>query len=75
MLPEDNQLQNRALTKIGRAEPSRPLECILSDGVLEQGTHLFDSGYGRGDDLRRPTVLGHDASGCAPVQQAGGRAP
>lgn len=62
-------LQNRARTAIGRAEPSLPLKCILADGLLEQGTHLFDYGCGRGDDLRHLAMLGHDASGWDPVHR------
>ncbi len=63
----DDNLRNRARTAIGRAEPSRPLKCILADGILQPGLSLFDYGCGRGDDLRHLTMLGFDASGWDPV--------
>lgn len=69
MRPANEHLENRARTAIGRAEPSRPLKCILADGLLPSGTHLFDYGCGRGDDLRHLAMLGIDASGWDPVHR------
>ena len=65
----DGKLRNRARTAIGRAEPSRPLKCILADGILQPGLRLFDYGCGRGDDLRHLAMLGYDASGWDPVHR------
>lgn len=64
-----DHLQNRARTAIGRAEPSRPLKCILADGILRPGLRLFDYGCGRGDDLRHLAALGFEASGWDPVHR------
>ncbi len=69
MLDVDDNLRNRARTAIGRAEPSRPLKCILADGILQSGLRLFDYGCGRGDDLRHLAMLGFDASGWDPVHR------
>jgi len=69
MEPANDQLQNRARTAIGRMELSRPLKCILADGLLQPGTHLFDYGCGRGDDLRHLALLHIEASGWDPVHQ------
>ncbi len=66
--PPEN-LQIRARTAIGRAEPSRPLKCILADNLLKPGLRLFDYGCGRGDDLRHLALLGYDASGWDPVHR------
>lgn len=65
----DGNLRNRARTAIGRAEPSRPLKCILADGLLQPGMRLFDYGCGRGDDLRHLAMLGYDAGGWDPVHR------
>ena len=65
----DGNLRNRARTAIGRAEPSRPLKCILADGLLQPGLRVFDYGCGRGDDLRHLAMLGYDASGWDPVHR------
>lgn len=65
----DGNLRNRARTAIGRAEPSRPLKCILADGLLQPGVRLFDYGCGRGDDLRHLAMLGYDAGGWDPVHR------
>lgn len=65
----DGKLRIRARTAIGRAELSRPLKCILTDGILQPGMHLFDYGCGRGDDLRHLAMLGFDASGWDPVHR------
>lgn len=64
-----DHLQNRARTAIGRAEPSRPLKCILADGILRPGLRFFDYGCGRGDDLRHLAALGFEASGWDPVHR------
>lgn len=69
MFRTDNHLQNRARTAIGRAELSRPLKCILADGLLQPDTRLFDYGCGRGDDLRHLSLLGYEASGWDPVHR------
>ncbi|RMB01959.1 DNA phosphorothioation-associated putative methyltransferase [Eilatimonas milleporae] len=69
MQPAPKYLENRARTAIGRAEPSRPLKCILADGLLTPGIRLFDYGCGRGDDLRHLSMLGFEASGWDPVHR------
>lgn len=69
MQPAQEHLENRARTAIGRAEPSRPLKCILADGLLKSDTRLFDYGCGRGDDLRHLSLLGYVASGWDPVHR------
>lgn len=65
----NNNLQTRARTAIGRAEPSRPLKCMLADGILKRELRLFDYGCGRGDDLRHLAALGYDADGWDPVHR------
>lgn len=67
----NDNLRNRARTAIGRAEPSRPLKCMLADGILRADTPLFDYGCGRGDDLRHLAALGFEARGWDPVHRPG----
>lgn len=72
MQPTQEHLENRARTAIGRAELSRPLKCILADGLLQPDARLFDYGCGRGDDLRHLSLLGYEASGWDPVHRPEG---
>lgn len=78
MLQADHHFQSRARTAIGRTDLSRPFKCAIADGLINNGTRLFDYGCGRGDDLRRLTALGYAAAGWDPAHRPDGerlRAP
>jgi DNA phosphorothioation-associated putative methyltransferase len=46
---------------------SRPVQQILSDGLLERDSTFFDYGCGRGGDVRRLQDLGYTANGWDPA--------
>jgi DNA phosphorothioation-associated putative methyltransferase len=64
----------RHKTAIGRTTLSRPIRLALTDGILSEGTHLFDYGCGRGDDLRILEAMGYEGSGWDPVYRPDGAA-
>ena len=59
----------RHKTAISRAELSRPVKFALADGLLNEGTPLFDYGCGRGGDLKRLNAMGITAAGWDPVHK------
>jgi len=46
---------------------SRPVQQLLTDGLLEDGSTFFDYGCGRGGDVRRLNDLGFQAAGWDPA--------
>jgi hypothetical protein len=46
---------------------SRPVQQLLADGLLGDGSSFFDYGCGRGGDVRHLRELGHDAAGWDPA--------
>ena len=46
---------------------SRPVQQLMADGLLGDGTTFFDYGCGRGGDVRRLRELGHPANGWDPA--------
>jgi hypothetical protein len=50
---------------------SRPVQQLLADGLLEDGSTFFDFGCGRGGDVRQLRELGHDATGWDPAHAPG----
>jgi hypothetical protein len=57
----------RGRTAIARGLASRPITIAMSDGVIGEGTTVFDYGCGRGADVRHLRSLGIEASGWDPV--------
>lgn len=41
----------RHKTAIRRGDFSRPIKCLLRDGLLEKTLHFFDYGCGKGEDV------------------------
>lgn len=56
----------RERTALRRTALSRPTARALEDGILADGTSVFDYGCGRGGDIERLTKLGFDAAGYDP---------
>ena len=57
----------RHRTAMTRTFLSRPVQQLLTDGLLQEGTTFFDFGCGRGGDVRRLVDLGHEAAGWDPA--------
>ena len=57
----------RHRTAMTRTFLSRPVQQLLTDGLLQEGTSFFDFGCGRGGDVRRLQDLGHLATGWDPA--------
>src|SRR4051812_7015915 len=53
---------HRHKTAIKRGDFSRPVKCLLRDGLLAPGVSFFDYGCGRGEDLE---LLAGDGVHCA----------
>ena len=62
----------RHKTAIARSDLSRPVQLALSDGLVNDGTPLFDYGCGQGGDLTRLNDMGIPASGWDPVHASDG---
>jgi hypothetical protein len=58
---------DRHRTAIARSDLSRPVALVRGDGLLTPETTFFDYGCGRGGDLHRLAVLGHNVAGWDPV--------
>ncbi|MBX3399556.1 MAG: DNA phosphorothioation-associated putative methyltransferase [Gemmataceae bacterium] len=57
----------RHKTAIRRGDYSRPVKCLLRDGLLAAGVSFFDYGCGRGEDLELLTAAGMTCSGWDPA--------
>lgn len=53
----------RHKTTIRRGDFSRPVKCLLRDGLLEKGVAFFDYGCGRGEDIELLSSDGFMCSG------------
>jgi len=60
-------LIQRHKTAIRRGDFSRPVKCLLRDGILSKGVTFFDYGCGRGEDLELLTAEGFSCNGWDPV--------
>ena len=65
MLPVATTIK-RKRTAISRTFLSRPVTRALEDGVIREGSTVFDYGCGRGGDIKRLAQLGYKASGWDP---------
>ncbi len=61
------QTIDRHKTAIKRASYSKPLKCLLRDGLLREGKDYFDYGCGHGRDLNLLSNLGYKCSGWDPA--------
>jgi DNA phosphorothioation-associated putative methyltransferase len=59
----------RHKTAIRRGDLSRPVKCLLRDGLLDGGVSLFDYGCGRGEDVELLTAHGVACSGWDPASR------
>ena len=59
----------RERTAMSRAFLSRPVTQALQDGVIGEGSTVFDYGCGRGGDIKRLRQLGYTANGWDPNHQ------
>jgi DNA phosphorothioation-associated putative methyltransferase len=57
----------RHKTAIRRGDFSRPVKCLLRDGLLDRSTTLFDYGCGRGEDVELLTAEGFPCNGWDPA--------
>jgi DNA phosphorothioation-associated putative methyltransferase len=57
----------RHKTAIRRGDYSRPVKCLLRDGLLNASTSFFDYGCGRGEDLELLAVGGFACAGWDPA--------
>lgn len=57
----------RHKTAIRRGDYSRPVKCLLRDGLVGDGATFFDYGCGRGEDLELLTAAGVPCAGWDPA--------
>ncbi len=57
----------RHKTALVRYELSKPIQCLMGDGLLSEKCSLLDYGCGRGDDVRYLKAMGYQAFGWDPV--------
>ena len=57
----------RHKTAIRRGDFSRPVKCLLRDGLLDRSAALFDCGCGRGEDVARLQAEGYTCAGWDPA--------
>src|SRR5713226_810910 len=60
----------RHKTAIRRGDFSRPVKCVLRDGLLGKEVTFFDYGCGRGEDLELLGTEGISCSGWDPAYRA-----
>jgi DNA phosphorothioation-associated putative methyltransferase len=65
----------RHKTAIRRGDFSRPVKCLLRDGLVGKGTTFFDYGCGHGEDLELLAVEGVTCSGWDPAYRPDGAKP
>jgi DNA phosphorothioation-associated putative methyltransferase len=63
----DSTTVQRHKTAIRRGDFSRPVKCLLRDGLVGREVSLFDYGCGRGEDLELLTKEGVPCSGWDPA--------
>jgi DNA phosphorothioation-associated putative methyltransferase len=61
----------RHKTAIRRGDYSRPVKCLLRDGLLGKETTFFDYGCGRGEDMELLTAEGVPCGGWDPAYRPG----
>jgi DNA phosphorothioation-associated putative methyltransferase len=59
----------RHKTALTRVALSRPLATAMADGLLPEGSTVFDYGCGKGDDLRHLRALGYAVEGWDPTHR------
>jgi DNA phosphorothioation-associated putative methyltransferase len=59
----------RHKTAIRRGDFSRPMKCLLRDGLIDQSVSVFDFGCGRGEDIELLTGQGISCAGWDPAYQ------
>src|SRR5207237_277052 len=57
----------RHKTAIRRGDFSRPIKCLLRDGLLDKAVCLFDYGCGRGEDIALLASEGFSCAGWDPA--------
>jgi DNA phosphorothioation-associated putative methyltransferase len=62
---QDNVIY-RHRTALSRSNLSAPIQSLIRDGLLKEGTTLFDYGCGKGDDLATLQASGFSATGWDP---------
>src|SRR5271157_2763864 len=62
----------RHKTAIRRGDFSRPVKCLLRDGLVDSTMSLFDYGCGRGEDVELLTAEGFACTGWDPVYRPDG---
>ncbi len=67
VVPESEIVVLRHKTAIRRGDFSRPVKCLLRDGLLEKSLTFFDYGCGRGEDLELLASDGFACSGWDPA--------
>src|SRR5438477_55120 len=63
----------RHKTAIRRGDYSRPVKCLLRDGLVHASVSLFDYGCGRGEDLDLLTADGVACAGWDPAYRPDGQ--
>lgn len=64
---------HRHKTAIRRGDFSRPVKCLLRDGLIDKGVTFFDYGCGRGEDIELLTAEGITCGGWDPAYQPDAR--
>ena len=64
---------DRHKTAIRRGDFSRPVKCLLRDGLVRPGLSFFDYGCGRGEDVELLGVDGIECSGWDPAHRPDGQ--
>jgi DNA phosphorothioation-associated putative methyltransferase len=62
----------RHKTALTRVALSRPMATAMVDGLLPEGTTVFDYGCGKGDDIRHLRALGYAVDGWDPTHRVHG---
>lgn len=62
----------RHKTALHRGDLSRPIQCLLRDGLLSRERTFLDYGCGRGDDFRRLSDMKFECRAWDPVHRADG---
>jgi DNA phosphorothioation-associated putative methyltransferase len=68
----DGTVIHRHKTAIRRGDLSRPVKCLLRDGLLTAGVNFFDYGCGRGEDMELLAMKGVSCGGWDPAYRPDG---